>query len=142
MYASASLGQFLLSSQDNSSIPVKQFQYTGWPEESVPDVGSGLIDVIGQVQKWQRSSGDQPIVVHCRFVHYNHVVTHTVMTVLFCVAMCSGGCGRTGTYIAISILLERLKTEGVVDVFQTARTLRLQRPSMIQSVVSPTVQLA
>ena len=49
---------------------------------------------------------------------------------------CSGGCGRTGTYIAISILLERLKTEGVVDVFQTARTLRLQRPSMIQSVVS------
>lgn len=48
----------------------------------------------------------------------------------------SGGCGRTGTYIAVSILLERLKTEGVVDVFQTARTLRLQRPSMIQSVVS------
>ena len=48
---------------------VKQFQYTGWPEESVPDVGSGLIDVIGQVQKWQRSSGDQPIVVHCRLAH-------------------------------------------------------------------------
>ena len=49
---------------------------------------------------------------------------------------CSGGCGRTGTYIAISILLERLKTEGVVDIFQTARTLRLQRPSMVQSIVS------
>ena len=56
--------------QDDSSIPVKQFQYTGWPEEGVPDVGSGLIDVIGQVQKWQRSSGDRPIVVHCRLVCY------------------------------------------------------------------------
>ena len=55
--------------QDDSSIPVKQFQYTGWPEEGVPDVGSGLIDVIGQVQKWQRSSGDRPVVVHCRLLH-------------------------------------------------------------------------
>ena len=47
---------------------MKQFQYTGWPEEGIPDIGSGLIDVIGQVQKWQRSSGDRPIVVHCRLV--------------------------------------------------------------------------
>ena len=47
----------------------------------------------------------------------------------------SGGCGRTGTFIAVSILLERLKTEGVVDVFNTVRSLRLQRPSMVQSVV-------
>ena len=49
-------------------MPVKQFQYIGWPEEGVPDNGGGLIDLIGQVQKWQRSSGDKPIVVHCRLV--------------------------------------------------------------------------
>ncbi len=48
----------------------------------------------------------------------------------------SGGTGRTGTFIAVSILLERLKTEGVVDVFHTVRTLRLQRPGMVQTVVS------
>ena len=36
----------------------------------------------------------------------------------------------------MSILLERLKTEGVVDVFHTVRTLRLQRPGMVQTVVS------
>ncbi len=52
------------------------------------------------------------------------------------VSVCSGGTGRTGTFIATSILLERLKTEGVVDVFHTARTLRLQRPGMVQTVVS------
>ncbi len=50
--------------------------------------------------------------------------------------MCSGGTGRTGVFIAVSILLERLKTEGVVDVFNTARALRLQRPGMVQTVVS------
>ena len=47
----------------------------------------------------------------------------------------SGGCGRTGTYIAVSILIERLKTEGVVDAFHTVRNLRLQRPGMVQSEV-------
>ncbi len=99
--------------QDGSSLPVKQFQYTGWPEEGVPDSGSGFIDLIGQVQKWQRSSGDKPIVVHC-----------------------SGGAGRTGAFISVSILLERLKTEGVVDVFHTVRGLRLQRPGMVNTVVS------
>ena len=52
------------------------------------------------------------------------------------VTICSGGTGRTGTFIAVSILLERLKTEGVVDVFHTVRALRLQRPSMVQTVVS------
>ena len=48
----------------------------------------------------------------------------------------SGGTGRTGTFIAMNILLERLKTEGVVDVFHTVRALRLQRPGMVQTVVS------
>ena len=51
---------------------------------------------------------------------------------MFC---CSGGSGRTGTYIAISILLDRLKVEGVVDVFQTIRALRLQRMLMVQTLV-------
>jgi protein tyrosine phosphatase len=100
----------LVDTKDSSSLNVKQFQYTDWPEESVPASGSGLIDLIGQVQKWQRNSGDKPIIVHC-----------------------SGGCGRTGTYIVVSILIERLKTEGVVDVFHTVRNLRLQRPGMVHT---------
>ena len=51
-------------------------------------------------------------------------------------AFSSGGCGRTGTFIAVSILLERLKTEGVVDVFHTVRGIRLQRPGMVRNEVS------
>ena len=54
--------------QDKSSLPVRQFQFTGWPEESgkTPEHGADLIDLIGQVQKWQRTAGDRPVVVHCR----------------------------------------------------------------------------
>lgn len=54
-------------------------------------------------------------------------------------SLISGGCGRTGTFIAICLLIDRLKTEGVVDVFQTVRGLRLQRPGMVRSVVSQLV---
>ena len=99
-------------SQDGSSLPVKQFHHTSWPEEGIPDTSAGLLNLMDQVQRWQRSSGNHPIVVHC-----------------------SGGTGRTGTFIAISNLLERLKTEGVVDVFHIVRTLRLQRPGLVQTVV-------
>ena len=59
-------------------MPVKQFQYIGWPEEGMPDNGGGLIDLIGQVQKWQRSSGDKPIVVHCRLVSDETPCMYTV----------------------------------------------------------------
>ena len=52
-----------------------------------------------------------------------------------CIQSSSAGCGRTGTYIAISILLERLRTEGTVDVFHTVRALRLQREMMVQTEV-------
>ena len=43
--------------------------------------------------------------------------------------------GRTGVFCALSILIERLKSEGVVDVFQTIKVLRTQRPAMVQTQV-------
>ena len=45
---------------------------------------------------------------------------------------CSAGVGRTGVFISLSIVLERMQYEGVVDVFQTVRTLRTQRPAMVK----------
>ena len=56
----------IVDTRDESSHLVKHFQYTDWPESSVPAAGSAIIDLIGQVQRWQRSSGDRPVVVHCR----------------------------------------------------------------------------
>ena len=48
----------------------------------------------------------------------------------------SDGAGRTGTYIAISNLLERMKTEQVVDVFQAIKIIRGTRPQFVENVVS------
>lgn len=57
---------YILPPQDGSSLLVKQFQTTTWPEEGVPETAAAMIDLIGQVQKWQMNSGNKPIVVHCR----------------------------------------------------------------------------
>jgi protein tyrosine phosphatase len=47
----------------------------------------------------------------------------------------SGGVGRTGVFIALSIVLERMQYEGVIDLLQTVRILRTQRPAMVQTEV-------
>jgi len=49
---------------------------------------------------------------------------------------CSAGVGRTGVFIALSIVLDRIQNEGLIDLFQTIRILRTQRPAMLQSEVN------
>ncbi|XP_030241630.1 tyrosine-protein phosphatase Lar isoform X5 [Drosophila navojoa] len=97
--------------RDGSSRTVRQFQFIDWPEQGVPKSGEGFIDFIGQVHKTKEQFGqDGPITVHC-----------------------SAGVGRTGVFITLSIVLERMQYEGVLDVFQTVRILRSQRPAMVQT---------
>jgi protein tyrosine phosphatase len=45
------------------------------------------------------------------------------------------GAGRTGVFLTLSIVLERIRYEGVVDVFQTVKLLRTQRPALVQTEV-------
>ena len=53
-----------------------------------------------------------------------------------CIPPFSNGVGRTGVFIALHIVLERLVVEGLADIFQTVKNLRIQRPAMVQSLVS------
>ncbi|XP_071202137.1 receptor-type tyrosine-protein phosphatase F-like isoform X13 [Salvelinus alpinus] len=97
--------------RDGQSRTIRQFQFTDWPEQGVPKTGEGFIDFIGQVHKTKEQFGqDGPISAHC-----------------------SAGVGRTGVFITLSIVLERMRYEGVVDLFQTVKTLRTQRPAMVQT---------
>ncbi|XP_055940735.1 tyrosine-protein phosphatase Lar-like isoform X5 [Argiope bruennichi] len=97
--------------RDGQSRTIRQFHFTDWPEQGVPKSGDGFIEFIGQVHKTKEQFGQEgPITVHC-----------------------SAGVGRSGVFITLSIVLERMQYEGVVDVFQTVRTLRTQRPGMVQT---------
>ncbi|XP_022645434.1 receptor-type tyrosine-protein phosphatase F-like isoform X4 [Varroa destructor] len=97
--------------RDGQSRTVRQFHFTDWPEQGVPKDAEGYIDLISQVHKTKEQFGQEgPITVHC-----------------------SAGVGRTGTFIALSIALERLQCESQVDLFSTVRMLRTQRPAMVQT---------
>uniref|UniRef100_A0A803TI56 protein-tyrosine-phosphatase n=1 Tax=Anolis carolinensis TaxID=28377 RepID=A0A803TI56_ANOCA len=107
-----SVRDFLIThSQDKQGRLVRQFHFHGWPEIGIPAEGKGMIDLIAAVQKQQQQTGNHPITVHC-----------------------SAGAGRTGTFIALSNILERVKAEGLLDVFQAVKSLRLQRPHMVQTL--------
>ena len=44
--------------------------------------------------------------------------------------------GRTGTFIAIDTEVQRIRQEGVVDVYNCVHKMRYWRNSMIQTLVS------
>ena len=43
---------------------------------------------------------------------------------------------RSGMFCAIATTIERCKTEGVVDVFQVVKALRMQKPGAVRNIVS------
>lgn len=62
-------------------------------------------------------------------------VTYVQCHVLWLWSCFSAGVGRTGSYIAIDVELERAKTEGVVDVHNFVQLMRTQRINMVQTLV-------
>lgn len=56
--------------------------------------------------------------------------------VWFEVIIYSNGSGRTGTFISIYTALERIKTDGIVDIFLTVKSSRLQRANFVANSVS------
>lgn len=97
--------------RDGQSRTIRQFQFVDWPEQGVPKSGESIIELIGQVHKTKEQFGQTgPITVHC-----------------------SAGVGRTGVFITLGIVLERTRFEGMIDVFNTVKVLRTQRPAMVQT---------
>nr|XP_039263036.1 uncharacterized protein LOC120339059 isoform X1 [Styela clava] len=105
---------FQVSNKSNTKggqLIVKQFHYHGWPEVGAPVSGYSMIELVEDVQKQQQNSGNHPIVIHC-----------------------SAGAGRTGAFCALTTALEQVKAEGVLDMFQIVKCLRMQRPHMVQNL--------
>ena len=88
---------------------VKQFQFTAWPDHGVPEHSAPFLQFIRRIH--QLNSPDSgPVVTHC-----------------------SAGVGRTGAFIVIDSMLERMKHEKTVDVYGHVTCLRAQRNYMVQT---------
>ena len=88
----------------------------------------------------------QPIVsIHFREICYIPVAYSlytSVCVILLCftcymyICVCSAGVGRTGTFIAIDVQLQRMAVENTINVKEFVLKMRAQRPFMIQNTVS------
>ena len=70
-------------------------------------------------------------------INSNQCIFQLMITTYIHISYCchSAGIGQTGTFIAIDIELQRIKQEGVVDVYNTVCKLRHSRMSTIQTLV-------
>uniref|UniRef100_A0A4W5RID3 protein-tyrosine-phosphatase n=1 Tax=Hucho hucho TaxID=62062 RepID=A0A4W5RID3_9TELE len=106
------LREFVVKNKDTSEErPVKHFHFTAWPDHGVPEGTEALIQFRGLVRQHiesQESSG--PTVVHC-----------------------SAGVGRTGTIIALDVMLQQLESEKAVSIAAFVHKMRLSRPLMVQT---------
>ncbi|XP_060596915.1 receptor-type tyrosine-protein phosphatase F-like isoform X1 [Ruditapes philippinarum] len=100
---------FKLAKDDETRV-VKQFHYTTWPDHGVPKYSSSLLLLRQKIRSHDNLDAG-PQVIHC-----------------------SAGVGRTGSYIAIDVELERAKTEGIIDVHNFVQLMRTQRINMVQTM--------
>ena len=96
--------------QSRETLNVSQFHITNWaPDGSCSNIKT-VTDVIDEIIKVQIRTGNKPIT------------TNTV--------------SRSGMFCAIATTIERCKTEGVVDVFQVVKALRVHKPGAVCTLVS------
>ncbi|KFB37706.1 AGAP011650-PA-like protein [Anopheles sinensis] len=97
-------------SRGNLSNVVSHYHYFDWPAHNCPANLANLIDFIMIVRR-ERKSYAIPLVVHC-----------------------SAGVGRTGTFIALDIILQKIQKEKKICVYTTVKNLRRKRVYMVQTL--------
>ncbi|XP_017712349.1 PREDICTED: receptor-type tyrosine-protein phosphatase-like N isoform X5 [Rhinopithecus bieti] len=101
---------YLKNVQTLETRTLTQFHFLSWPAEGTPASTRPLLDFRRKVNKCYRGRSC-PIIVHC-----------------------SDGAGRTGTYILIDMVLNRM-AKGVkeIDIAATLEHVRDQRPGLVRS---------
>ncbi|XP_041359713.1 receptor-type tyrosine-protein phosphatase kappa-like [Gigantopelta aegis] len=90
---------------------VKQFQFKSWPDyQTIPNSVTALLRLQKLVSDWLKQNGKGPISIHCM-----------------------NGASKSGLFAAISLVLERLTMDQEVDIYQTIKQIRMNRPQFIEN---------
>lgn len=96
--------------QHNNEVrEVKQFQFTAWPDHGVPDHPTPFLMFLRRI-KVSNPPDAGPMIV-----------------------LCSAGVGRTGCFIVIDSMIERIKHENTIDIYGHVTSLRAQRNYIVQT---------
>lgn len=97
-----------------SCVPliVTHYHFSAWPDHGVPADKTSLIHFIQRIRRNHPYFNSSPLLVHC-----------------------SAGVGRTGTFITLDSMIQRMKSEDTLDIFEFIRQMRSRRPLMVQTEV-------
>ncbi|KRX17408.1 Tyrosine-protein phosphatase non-receptor type 11 [Trichinella nelsoni] len=93
---------------------VYHYQFLAWPDHGVPPNPGTVVNFLEEINQLESGMTDKrPLIVHC-----------------------SAGIGRTGTFIAIDLILCLIRKYGLqctIDIRRTVQMLRSQRSGMVQT---------
>lgn len=101
-----------VSQPEPCPFTVTHYHFLAWPDHGVPADKTCLIHFIQRVRKAHPYENSVPLLVHC-----------------------SAGVGRTGTFMALDSMIQRMKTEDTLNVYQFLYQLRTKRVLMVQTPV-------
>ncbi|XP_072931302.1 tyrosine-protein phosphatase non-receptor type 11-like isoform X2 [Epargyreus clarus] len=114
------LREFDICDDRNTCKTVFQYQFTAWPDHSAPTEAENVLAFLDDINRkmiqisQERDAPDQNVLcVHC-----------------------SAGVGRTGTFIVLDMLIDKIKRSGFncdIDVHSTVKMVRAQRCGMVQN---------
>uniref|UniRef100_A0A4W3GUJ9 protein-tyrosine-phosphatase n=1 Tax=Callorhinchus milii TaxID=7868 RepID=A0A4W3GUJ9_CALMI len=91
---------------------ISHFHFLGWPDHGVPSPMDSIISFVAG------------------FRHHAHFIKKSGPTVVHC----SAGVGRTGTFIGLDCLLQQIRNEQTINVFEMVHRMRLNRCFMVQTL--------
>ncbi|XP_064617215.1 receptor-type tyrosine-protein phosphatase mu-like [Liolophura sinensis] len=91
--------------------PIKQFRCPFFTSEPTLETIPTLLTVLQSVDMWRDKAGDGPVLVHCR-----------------------DGVTKSGLFCVVWTVLERLKVDQNVNILQTIKQMRNNRPEIITDV--------
>jgi len=101
---------YLKNSQTGETRTVTQFHFLSWPDSNIPSSTKAILEFRRKVNKSYRGRSC-PMIVHC-----------------------SDGVGRSGTYVLIDMVLNRMmKGSKEIDIAATLEHIRDQRSGMVQT---------
>ncbi|XP_033109575.1 receptor-type tyrosine-protein phosphatase alpha-like isoform X2 [Anneissia japonica] len=102
----------LMLQKDNKTQEILHFEFRQWSKaEPVPKVES-FIRFIAAVQRGHIPQSNRPIIIHCL-----------------------DGTVRSGLFCSVYSIIDKIKEEKIVDVFQILKTLRSVCPAMVNTKV-------
>ncbi|XP_053624328.1 tyrosine-protein phosphatase corkscrew-like isoform X2 [Plodia interpunctella] len=99
---------------------VCQYQFTAWPDHGTPSESDGVLNFVADINRRM-----------CQIMQSKDAPEQNILCV-----HCSAGVGRTGTFIVLDMLIDKIKSSGFncdIDVHSTVKLVRAQRRGMVQN---------